>query len=78
VGIAPNYPIAEVTNAALLTSLQGAGGVKATPQSVRAHLQQLLQQGEKETAWLWVDKPLKTACTLLASTKPTNTQLKIK
>ncbi len=69
VGIAPDYPIAEVTNATLLQSLQGSGGVKAMSQSVRAHLQQLLQQGEKETAWLWLDKPLKTACTLLASPK---------
>jgi hypothetical protein len=32
------------------------------------HLEQLLQAGKREEAWLWADAPLKKACTVLTAT----------
>jgi C-terminal processing protease CtpA/Prc len=54
IGIAPNYLIATTTDQT------------TTHQSVTTHSQHLLKQGNPEAAWLWMDKPLQTACKLLA------------
>ena len=69
VGIAPHYSIKAETNQTLLaslhTNLKPTASTQATEQALTNHMKTLLKQGKKEEAWLWVDKPLQTACTLL-------------
>lgn len=76
IGISPTNPIAEETNEELLASLHTAVQAqtpKKTFELLSNHLKKLLQKGKKEAAWLWADKPLKTACELLEPTEKTIT-----
>lgn len=73
VGIAPTVVVTPFSNQVLLQALQQTprninGSTTTINAQLAGHLEQLLQAGKREEAWLWADAPLKKACTVLTAT----------